>query len=135
MNNNYFGYNGKKFVCLNCQKDSDSEDDINLDSEDLNINVNDGNDSARVRIDKNGIRVESKDGSVGLNLPRTENKKEKSNQEIHYKDDTDSININYRNHSNNRWFLCIDLRSILINNIQKETFHFGMSLFIFGYIR
>ena len=102
VNNNYFGYNGKKFVCLNCQKDSDSEDDINLDSEDLNINVNDGNDSARVRIDKNGIRVESKDGSVGLNLPRTENKKDKSNQEIHYKDDTDSININYRNHSNNR---------------------------------
>ncbi len=102
VNNNYFGYNGKKFVCLNCQKDSDSEDDINLDSEDLNINVNDGNDSARVRIDKNGIRIESKDGSVGLNLPRTENKKEKSNQEIHYKDDTDSININYRNHSNNR---------------------------------
>lgn len=102
VNNNYFGYNGKKFVCLNCQKDSDSEDDINLDSEDVNINLNDGNDSARVRIDKNGIRVESKDGSVGLNLPRTENKKEKSNQEIHYKDDTDSININYRNHSNNR---------------------------------
>ncbi|MDH0675043.1 PspC domain-containing protein [Empedobacter sp. GD03861] len=102
LKNKFIGYNGKKFVCLNCQKDSDSEDDINLDSEDLNINVNDGNDSARVRIDKNGIRVESKDGSVGLNLPRTENKKEKSNQEIHYKDDTDSININYRNHSNNR---------------------------------
>lgn len=102
LKNKFIGYNGKKFVCLNCQKDSDSEDDINLDSEDLNINVNDGNDSARVRIDKNGIRVESKDGSVGLNLPRTENKKEKSNQEIHYKDDTDSININYGNHSNNR---------------------------------
>ncbi|MGL5235619.1 MAG: PspC domain-containing protein [Empedobacter falsenii] len=102
LKNKFIGYNGKKFVCLNCQKDSDSEDDSNLDSEDLNINVNDGNDSARVRIDKNGIRVESKDGSVGLNLPRTENKKEKSNQEIHYKDDTDSININYRNHSNNR---------------------------------
>ncbi len=102
LKNKFIGYNGKKFVCLNCQKDSDSEDDINLDSEDVNINLNDGNDSARVRIDKNGIRVESKDGSVGLNLPRTENKKEKSNQEIHYKDDTDSININYRNHSNNR---------------------------------
>ena len=102
LKNKFIGYNGKKFVCLNCQKDSDSEDDINLDSEDVNINLNDGNDSARVRIDKNGIRVESKDGSVGLNLPRTENKKDKSNQEIHYKDDTDSININYRNHSNNR---------------------------------
>ncbi|HAR74364.1 MAG TPA: hypothetical protein DCR77_13295 [Flavobacteriaceae bacterium] len=102
LKNKFIGYNGKKFVCLNCQKDSDSEDDINLDSEDLNINLNDGNDSARVRIDKNGIRVEGKDGSVGINLPRTENKKEKSNQEIHYKDDTDSININYRNHSNNR---------------------------------
>ena len=75
LKNKFIGYNGKKFVCLNCQKDSDSEDDINLDSEDLNINVNDGNDSARVRIDKNGIRVESKDGSVGLNLPRTKNKK------------------------------------------------------------
>ncbi|WP_413533065.1 PspC domain-containing protein [Empedobacter brevis] len=102
LKNKFIGYNGKKFVCLNCQKDSDSEDEINLDSENLNINVNDGNDSARVRIDKNGIRVESKDGSVGLNLPRTENRNKKTNQEIHYKDDTDSININYRNHSNNR---------------------------------
>lgn len=100
ISNNYFAFNGKKFVCLNCQKDSDSEDDT--DAGDVNINVNDGNDSARVRIDKNGIRVESKDGSVGLNLPRTENIKEKSNQKIHYKDDTDSININYGNHSNNR---------------------------------
>ncbi|GEM51743.1 hypothetical protein EB1_15330 [Empedobacter brevis NBRC 14943 = ATCC 43319] len=100
LKNKFIGYNGKKFVCLNCQKDS--EDDINLDSENLNINVNDGNDSARVRIDKNGIRVQSKDGSIGINLPKTENKKAKSNQEIHYKDDTDSININYRNHSNNR---------------------------------
>ena len=85
---------------MNCQKDTDSEDD-NFEG-DVNIHVNDGNDSARVRIDKNGIRVESKKGSVGINLPRTENKKEKSNQEINYKDDTDSININYRNHSNNR---------------------------------
>ncbi|MGU9939783.1 PspC domain-containing protein [Empedobacter brevis] len=100
LKNKFIGYNGKKFVCLNCQKDS--EDDIDLDSENLNINVNDGNDSARVRIDKNGIRVQSKDGSIGINLPKTENKKAKSNQEIHYKDDTDSININYRNHSNNR---------------------------------
>ena len=96
VNNNYFAFNGKKIVCLNCQKDTDSEDD-NFEGD-----VNDGNDSARVRIDKNGIRVESKKGSVGLNLPKTENKKEKSNQEINYKDDTDSININYRNHSNNR---------------------------------
>ncbi|WP_314061585.1 PspC domain-containing protein [Empedobacter brevis] len=100
LKNKFIGYNGKKFVCLNCQKDS--EDNIDLDSENLNINVNDGNDSARVRIDKNGIRVQSKDGSIGINLPKTENKKAKSNQEIHYKDDTDSININYRNHSNNR---------------------------------
>ncbi|MFV0155818.1 PspC domain-containing protein [Empedobacter falsenii] len=100
VNNNYFAFNGKKIVCLNCQKDTDSEDD-NFEG-DVNIHVNDGNDSARVRIDKNGIRVESKKGSVGLNLPKTENKKEKSNQEINYKDDTDSININYRNHSNNR---------------------------------
>lgn len=100
VNNNYFAFNGKKIVCLNCQKDTDSEDD-NFEG-DVNIHVNDGNDSARVRIDKNGIRVESNEGSVGLNLPRTENKKEKSNQEINYKDDTDSININYRNHSNNR---------------------------------
>ncbi|MFV0217201.1 PspC domain-containing protein [Empedobacter falsenii] len=100
LNNNYFAFNGKKIVCLNCQKDTDSEDD-NFEG-DVNIHVNDGNDSAKVRIDKNGIRVESNEGSVGLNLPRTENKKEKSNQEINYKDDTDSININYRNHSNNR---------------------------------
>ena len=100
VNNNYFAFNGKKIVCLNCQKDTDSEDD-NFEG-DVKIHVNDGNDSAKVRIDKNGIRVESNEGSVGLNLPRTENKKEKSNQEINYKDDTDSININYRNHSNNR---------------------------------
>ncbi len=33
VNNNYFGYNGKKFVCLNCQKDSDAEEVIDLDSE------------------------------------------------------------------------------------------------------
>ncbi|MEG1200177.1 MAG: hypothetical protein RSD53_12340, partial [Algoriella sp.] len=27
INNNYFGYNGKKFVCLNCQKDEDSDNE------------------------------------------------------------------------------------------------------------
>ncbi|MGV0967109.1 PspC domain-containing protein [Empedobacter falsenii] len=103
LKNKFIGYNGKKFVCLNCQKDSDSEDDINLDSEDLNINVNDGNDSAKVIIDKNGLRVESNGKSAGVGyIDNSKSKKEKSNQEIHYKDDTDSININYRNHSNNR---------------------------------
>lgn len=103
LKNKFIGYNGKKFVCLNCQKDSDSEDEINLDSEDLNINVNDGNDSAKVIIDKNGLRVESNGKSAGVGyIDNSKSKKEKSNQEIHYKDDTDSININYRNHSNNR---------------------------------
>ncbi|MDM1551783.1 PspC domain-containing protein [Empedobacter falsenii] len=103
LKNKFIGYNGKKFVCLNCQKDSDSEDDINLDSEDLNINVNDGNDSAKVIIDKNGLRVESNGKSAGVGyIDNSKSKKDKSNQEIHYKDDTDSININYRNHSNNR---------------------------------
>ncbi len=103
LKNKFIGYNGKKFVCLNCQKDSDSEEDINLDSEDLNINVNDGNDSAKVIIDKNGLRVESNGKSAGVGyIDNSKSKKDKSNQEIHYKDDTDSININYRNHSNNR---------------------------------
>lgn len=96
LNNNYIGYNGKKFVCLNCQKDADSEDDTDTEG----VNINDGNDSARVKIDKNGIRVESNEASVGVNLP--DSKSNKSNQKIHYKDDTDSININYGNHSNNR---------------------------------
>ncbi|MGV0919788.1 PspC domain-containing protein [Empedobacter falsenii] len=103
LKNKFIGYNGKKFVCLNCQKDSDSEEDMNLDSEDLNINVNDGNDSAKVIIDKNGLRVESNGKSAGVGyIDNSKSKKDKSNQEIHYKDDTDSININYRNHSNNR---------------------------------
>ncbi len=102
LNNNYIGYNGKKFVCLNCQKDNDS-DEVNNDSENVNINVNDGNDSAKVVIDKNGLRVESNGKSAGVGyIDNSKSKKDKTNQQIHYKDDTDSININYGNHSNNR---------------------------------
>ncbi len=102
LNNNFIGYNGKKFVCLNCQKDEDSQED-NSNSDDVNINVNDGNDSAKVVIDKNGFRVEGNGKTVGVGyVESSKSKKEKNNQQIHYKDDTDSININYRNHSNNR---------------------------------
>ncbi len=102
LNNNYIGYNGKKFVCLNCQKDNDS-DEVNNDSENVNINVNDGNDSAKVVIDKNGLRVESNGKSAGVGyIDNSKSKKDKTNQQIHFKDDTDSININYGNHSNNR---------------------------------
>lgn len=102
LKNKYIGYNGKKFVCLNCQKDEDSQED-NSNSDDVNINVNDGNDSAKVVIDKNGFRVEGNGKTVGVGyVESSKSKKEKNNQQIHYKDDTDSININYRNHSNNR---------------------------------
>ena len=102
INNNYFGYNGKKFVCLNCQKDEDSDNENSNQDEDLNINIQDENDSAKVVIDKNGLRVEGNGKTIGVNLPDTKSKKEKNNQQINYKDDTDSININYRNHQNNR---------------------------------
>jgi phage shock protein PspC (stress-responsive transcriptional regulator) len=101
LKNKYVAFNGKKFVCLNCQKDGDSEEDNN-DSENLNININDGNDSAKVIIDENGIRVHKDGKTAGVGYIKSpENKKDKNNQ-IHYKDDTDSININYRNHSDNR---------------------------------
>ena len=87
---------------MNCQKDEDSQED-NSNSDDVNINVNDGNDSAKVVIDKNGFRVEGNGKTVGVGyVESSKSKKEKNNQQIHYKDDTDSININYRNHSNNR---------------------------------
>lgn len=103
INNNYFGYNGKKFVCLNCQKDEDSDNENSNQDEDLNINIQDENDSAKVIIDKNGFRIESKDKTVGVGyVEGAKSKNEKNNQQINYKDDTDSININYRNHQNNR---------------------------------
>ena len=87
---------------MNCQKDEDSDNENSNQDEDLNINIQDENDSAKVVIDKNGLRVEGNGKTIGVNLPDTKSKKEKNNQQINYKDDTDSININYRNHQNNR---------------------------------
>lgn len=99
LNNNYIGYNGKKFVCLNC--DNEDEDS---DNENISIDINGEEDSAKFIIDKNGVRVQKNGKSAGVGYIENgnSNTKNKTNQEIHYKDDTDSININYRNHSNNR---------------------------------
>lgn len=104
LRNNFIGYNGKKFVCLDCKKEDDSYED---EEGNLNINIQDENDSAKVIINKNGIRVKSNEGSVGVGImdnsnPKSKTNSTKTNQQIHYKDDTDSININYGNHSNNR---------------------------------
>lgn len=96
LNNNYIGYNGKKFVCLNCENDDEDSD-----NENISIDINGKSDSAKFIIDKNGFRVQQGSNTVGVGNMKTENK-EKTNQEIHYKDDTDSININYGNHSSNR---------------------------------
>ena len=79
--------NGRNIVCLNCEKDE------NHDSE---------NYSAKVIIDQNGIRVKGKDGSIGINVEPNSKSKNSNNQQINYKDDTDSININYGNNKNNR---------------------------------
>lgn len=99
--------NGRNIVCLNCEKD-ENHDSENYDYESydnderVNININDGNDSAKVIIDQNGIRVKGKDGSIGINVEPNSKSKNSNNQQINYKDDTDSININYGNNKNNR---------------------------------
>lgn len=90
-NNKFFLNNGEKIVCLNCNSEELENDEIS--DQELQINVNDADENAKVRIDKNGIRIESKDGSIGISTPT----KQQNNNQINYKDDTDSININYRN--------------------------------------
>ncbi|MBF0598207.1 PspC domain-containing protein [Faecalibacter rhinopitheci] len=90
-NNKFFLNNGEKIVCLNCNSEELENDEIS--DREFQINVNDADENAKVRIDKNGIRIESKDGSIGISTPT----KQQNNNQINYKDDTDSININYRN--------------------------------------
>lgn len=90
-NNKFFLNNGEKIVCLNCNSEELENDEIS--DQEFQINVNDADENAKVRIDKNGIRIESKDGSIGISTPT----KQQNNNQINYKDDTDSININYRN--------------------------------------
>ena len=97
-NNKFFKNIGEKIVCLNCNEEDSYSEDYDQEIEGLEINVNDSNDNAKVKINRNGIRIESNDGSVGIN---TSDKKRNNNQ-INYKDDTDSIHINYRNNQNNR---------------------------------
>jgi len=106
IHNKLFMNNGKKIVCLNCQNDDDSNENYNHQSNNnndrLDININDGTDSAKVIIDQNGIRVKGKDGSVGVSVEPNSKSKNSKNQHINYKDDTDSINIDYGNNKNNR---------------------------------
>ncbi|GGE97304.1 phage shock protein C (PspC) family protein [Chishuiella changwenlii] len=96
LNNNIIGYNGKKFVCLNCENDDEDSE-----NENIKININGESDSAKFIIDKNGFRVQQGGNTVGVGTSKSDTK-DKNKQEIHYKDDTDSININYGNHSSNR---------------------------------
>jgi len=96
LNNNIIGYNGKKFVCLNCENDDEDSE-----NENIKININGESDSAKFIIDKNGFRVQQGGNTVGVGTSKSDIK-DKNKQEIHYKDDTDSININYGNHSSNR---------------------------------
>lgn len=106
IHNNLYLNNGRNIVCLNCEKeDNNDSENYHYESYDnderVNININDGNDSAKVIIDQNGIRVKGKDGSVGINVESNSKSKNRNNQQINYKDDTDSININYRNNKDN----------------------------------
>ena len=101
IQNKLYKNNGRNIVCLNCEK-YDNQYDENNDYESynndgkVNIEINDGNEEAKVIIDQNGIRVKGKDGSIGINVDPNSKSKNRNNQ-INYKDDTDSININYRN--------------------------------------
>ena len=96
-NNNYFLNNGEKIVCLNCNSNDDSEDYYSEDEDEatFEINVDDENENAKVKINKNGIRIQTNDGQVGISTNKT-------NNQIRYKDDTDSINIKYGDHKDNR---------------------------------
>ncbi len=88
--NSFFKNNGEKIVCLNCDNEQEDFNEYDDDSENIEINVEDSSDKAKVRIDKNGIRIESNDGNIGIST-----KSKKDNNQINYKDDTDHINIDY----------------------------------------
>ena len=89
-NNRFFKNNGEKIVCLNCDNEDDNYKEYDEDFENIEINVEDSSDNAKVRIDKNGIRIESNDGNIGIST-----KSKHKNNQINYKDDTDNINIDY----------------------------------------
>lgn len=84
FHDNYFGYNGQKFVCLDCE--SNEEEDF--DNQDFQIE----NDGDGVNINNQGVHIKSKTGEKVII----------DQNQIHISDDTDTININYRNHKNNR---------------------------------
>lgn len=88
--NKLFINNGEKIVCLNCENEDGNSNEYEDDFENIEINVEDSSDKAKVKIDKNGIRIESNDGTVGIST-----NSKKNNNQINYKDDTDNINIDY----------------------------------------
>ncbi|MDK7375651.1 MULTISPECIES: PspC domain-containing protein [Weeksella] len=81
INDQIFGYNGIKFVCLNCDNESDNDSDYDnhhgIDTMDIS---------------EKGIHIQSKKGDK---ISIDKNK-------IHISDDTDTLNINYGNHQSNR---------------------------------
>lgn len=98
-NNKIFKNLGQKFVCLNCETNDhfDEENDLMYDADGIEIRSNNGTKNAKVSIDQNGIQIQTNEGNVGISTP-SKNK----NNPINYKDDTDSIHINYGDHQNNR---------------------------------
>lgn len=97
INQSIFRHNGKKFVCLNCENSDYEELEDNSFNDDDSIYQNKAK-QTELSIDENGIRVTS---SPAKNKTGKAEVKINSNQ-IHIKDDTDSINIKYRNHQSNR---------------------------------
>ncbi len=97
VDRNLFQHNGKRFVCLNCEStDNDYETDYSSEDDSAVFKAN--TPDTQVLIDENGIRVTNQSAK---------GKKEKAeikinNNQIQIKDDTDSINIHYRNHQGNR---------------------------------
>ena len=89
-NNRFFKNNGEKIVCLNCENEDGNYKEYDENFENFEINVEDSSENAKVRIDKNGIRIESNDGNIGIST-----KSKNKNNQINYKDDTDNINIDY----------------------------------------
>ena len=98
-NNKIFKNLGQKIVCLNCENSDriDEENDVIYDADGIEIKSSNGSENARVSIDENGIQIQTSEGQVGIST-QSKNK----NNQINYKDDTDSIHINYGNNQNNR---------------------------------
>ncbi|WP_322969358.1 PspC domain-containing protein [Faecalibacter sp. LW9] len=98
-NNKIFKNLGQKFVCLNCETNDhfDEENDVMYDADGIEIRSNNGTKNAKVSIDQNGIQIQTNEGNVGIST-QSKNK----NNPINFKDDTDSIHINYGDHQNNR---------------------------------